>query len=374
MGYINLTISLTNLRKDELFNTSWKDRGTHLLLVPGTLVTAALDTTLGGVGAVLTGLTLGQYHSIKTFTFNHLQSSFRLLSSPYYHSCRVINASIDPSIGYFRSLVNSALTYRNGLYIDEKNFWKREIGSRLCASLLILTVVIWSISNAIIGVTATVGSVLTIGYVPSINTAAYRGLSFTGIVIDVIVIGLSILNPGICCVRLKDYSPSELSKLECLEALNSLGCGRAKAEISVSKDRWNGLNLQQKTAIFHLFKNSSKSKKDFVIDILPLFNDESEKELFEKAIKGGNLDVSQITKDELNIRLPWMTQENARALPDEQLKNIDPEVIVACDNDTLMGLLFTWDNQSRIDKFNVEARVVCKNRIDVILANGRGYK
>ncbi|NGX60679.1 MAG: hypothetical protein K940chlam9_00146 [Chlamydiae bacterium] len=75
------------------------------------------------------------------------------------------------------------------------SFFKREIASRLCYGLLLLTCVITRVVDSMIGAIAAVFALLTFGYFEELNSLAYNLFRITGIVYDLFYCLSHMVNP-----------------------------------------------------------------------------------------------------------------------------------------------------------------------------------
>jgi hypothetical protein len=188
-------------------NTSEKiyARTANLLLAPVVLITCALDTILG-LGATLGVVcTLGRHNIIADQAATLMLHSTKLLTAPYMQLLK----TIDPKQRSYEKKYTNNYTCDKGLLTEKitfifahilkisksQNFFNRHIVSRLCFALLAMASLVTRVVDGLIGVLAASVSLLTLGYFHNVNQIAYQNLQAPGIITDIFVCILGILNP-----------------------------------------------------------------------------------------------------------------------------------------------------------------------------------
>ena len=177
-------------------------RGGFLVDTPVGLVTTVADTIIGiGSGLCAVG-TLGLHGPTCKVAAQHIENSRHILSKPYMDLLRVLNpnAKITTVANSSDGIFHSAARDWCGEGVEScqnSRFWLvRQVCSRLTYVLYAIAAVITRVVDAIIGVFAAVLSFLFLGTFHGVNSYAYTGLQVTGIVNDLFMSVLGVINPG----------------------------------------------------------------------------------------------------------------------------------------------------------------------------------
>lgn len=183
----------------------------------------SLDTLVGVIGAVGDVLSGGKSENLHEFSIKRTRVSRFILTDPFYCFVQAISiSSNDPfkptyeegiSEGCYRIEYKELLVCYKGkglltnsinkffkkkaedARIFENSFFKRHFVSRGATALLLLGSIVTRTVDAVIGVIAAIGSIVTLGKFASLNNTAYRGLQFPGIIHDIHYCAVKTLNP-----------------------------------------------------------------------------------------------------------------------------------------------------------------------------------
>jgi hypothetical protein len=175
-------------------------RGAHLLLVPASLITTAIDTIVGlgaGIGAILT---LGQNKNAFCFAVTEVLEANRLLILPYQNFLQAINPEaeftdhIKAEDGPITNNVMDPLLLLARNCANSKDFLTRHVASRLTYALTALACLVTRTVDGIISIPVTAASIVTLGRFRFINDLACKTLkvgaliSFTFVIFPVLII------------------------------------------------------------------------------------------------------------------------------------------------------------------------------------------
>ncbi|MGE4574305.1 MULTISPECIES: hypothetical protein [Parachlamydia] len=230
MPYINLTHATTHAlgnyvhknwvhsENTNFFKKHVLARGLHLTLVPSSIVTSVIDTTIGlGIGIAVLA-TVGKHEKMTRFAFNHVFCASKLAVFPYVNFLQAINPKIhflsneygkhanfaieakkcmisNEGFGFTSDPFNFRLRKKASEYCDANSFFKRHVASRLTYALLALSCVVTRIADGIIGVPIAALSILTAGKFVFLNNLAYRTLQAPSIVGDLFYCTINCINP-----------------------------------------------------------------------------------------------------------------------------------------------------------------------------------
>jgi hypothetical protein len=182
-------------------------RGVHLVLVPASLITSAVDAIIGvgaGIGAICTA---GKHTQTYKFAMNHLCNLDRVFVNPYVNFLRAVNPEAQFSTdknnvaissmgdGFLSDLISVKLkNYARHCY-NSDNFLKRHVASRLTYAVLAVACLVTRAVDSVIGILAAIFSVFTFGKFESLNNLSYRALQFPGIITDLFYCTLKFINP-----------------------------------------------------------------------------------------------------------------------------------------------------------------------------------
>ena len=205
-NYIDSTLlcSQSSFVEKQIFS-----RGLHALLIPGSIITAALDIIIG-IGAMsLTFITFGCNRWIFTVTCKHLSNGAKdLLTLPYKNFLQTINPNapftknnpykVIERQGYgftskkILNLLSSTAETKNNSHIGLENI----ISTRLIYLLYGVSSVVTRIIDAIISIPATILSFATLGKFVVLNDLSYRTLHSPLIVADIFFCAIKFINPS----------------------------------------------------------------------------------------------------------------------------------------------------------------------------------
>ena len=174
-------------------------RVVNLLSVPAYVITCALDTILGlGIGLAAICM-LGMHKTTTRKAMNFLGTSKKLIAEPYMQFVKVFNPKHD-SVKKFDHLGEDFFYQKCGEEVinlaGSDNFIDRNISARLGFVLIGISHLITAIAESCIGIIALSFSILTLTQVECINKFAYTTLQFPGILADIFVDVISIINPS----------------------------------------------------------------------------------------------------------------------------------------------------------------------------------
>ena len=136
------------------------------------------------------------YHLVKTINpaakFTCLEEDSRFLDLDDYIEPAMISGKGDGLITNVWKGFQSTITRD---LLESKNFFKKEILSRLSHFVAIVAAVITRVADAILGAIAAVLSLITLGNFHTLNNVAYRGLQAPAIINDILFHTRKILNP-----------------------------------------------------------------------------------------------------------------------------------------------------------------------------------
>ncbi len=325
----------------------WTARGINIILIPCSIITIAIDTVVGLGASLTSGVTLGLSRPVNCFVRSHL-CTCAILRYPYSNLIRVIHPDTDfkdDKTPYIQALAE----YAKNLYLDGRDFEKHHVVPRLCGLVLVVAALVESMAYAIIAVVATPLSLVTLGYFSSINQVAIRVLRFTMFGESLVKATLLFINPNILWDRLEDLTPMQLIESDGHTLLDSLSLkdDNQKEEFvhcEQSQPRWERLSVKQQIAIYHNINFAFKEQ---------LFTDVWE---WKKQKKPLGEEMTKFSADELNVRLPYITEEtDLKAISDKQLKQIDAATIMACKKKNLRNLV--------VDKLNPDAQTAYRRKL-----------
>ena len=195
-------------------------RGAHLLLIPTSFITVAVDTIIGLGAGMKAIFTLGKDEQTFRVAYKQLTSSNKLFAKPYCHFLLTINPEAKFSgsaanqlfIANQLGLATQATIHADGngflsnLMIDEikkttracynsDNLLKQHVASRLTFALLAVSCLVARAVDGIIGIPAAGLCILTGGKFESLNNLAYRTLQAPGIINDLFYCIIKFINP-----------------------------------------------------------------------------------------------------------------------------------------------------------------------------------
>jgi hypothetical protein len=209
--------------------------------IPQALLGSTLDIATGALPTITAILTAGRDQSSTNYAYAKLNDLSLVPSILFNSVLRLLRPSTDIGIGNLES--NGAPDGRLTSYfkgtISEKcaemilsdSFFKRHIVARAGYLLLAIVCVISRVADLAIGLIAVIGALWTLGYSPSINREAFRGLRFLGVITDVVGCAIQILNPSIWNPFFKDYNLENVPpKRVNVASLNGHGIARGGAD------------------------------------------------------------------------------------------------------------------------------------------------
>lgn len=175
----------------------------HLGLIPWSPITTAVDTVIGAVTTVGALLTLGAHYQTFNFTERQLETSKFIIARPYLHLLQTINPQAEcfdhysiPDKGFFTNWVCGKLANEANMCAHRDNsVFMKYIISRLSYLLLIVAAVVSRAVDLAIGLLAACFSIITLGCIPAVNNVAYRALQAPGVIHDVIIYTIRVINP-----------------------------------------------------------------------------------------------------------------------------------------------------------------------------------
>ena len=214
MAYTNVTTSIaspisnyadscahpSNPKNRTFFKESVLSRGAHFTSTPVYAFTNTIDTIIGLVAGIGALCTLGMHKPSYTFACKHIICADFLISDVYLGLIKMINPrlSLDDSAnkaGMITEFVSTMLEKRANAFRDSDSIFKSHVASRLTIALLALSSIVTRVADGIIGLGAAGLSILCLGKVDELNSLAYRGLQVTGIISDLFVWTVMIINP-----------------------------------------------------------------------------------------------------------------------------------------------------------------------------------
>lgn len=173
-------------------------RGAFFALSPAALITSALDVILGLGAAIAATTTLGTIESVNHFALIHLASSNGLVAVP----CQTFLCGLNPNakLAVLSPGFISANIFQRGLSIAQKYsksdmFFVRHVVSRITYGLLAISCLVARTVDGIIGVPTTVLSIAALGTCRQLNAVAFKALAAPGIILDLALCALCIINP-----------------------------------------------------------------------------------------------------------------------------------------------------------------------------------
>ncbi len=191
-------------------------RCANLALAPTSLLINGADTVMGLAGWGFCLLTLGQKDTCG-FTVNRLHSSRKLLSDPFKFLVRAINPYAEFKVSMSceskilkdrvnqinNSYVQPAMTFgpsANGSYelqpTKERSFFSRHIGARFCYAMALGRIPADALFKTLYSPFMIFASTITCGKHQFINDFAYTGLSGPGLIEDLFLVSMKLINPN----------------------------------------------------------------------------------------------------------------------------------------------------------------------------------
>ncbi len=179
----------------------------NLTITPFSTIIRVMDIIVGVFAGFVSIANSGKKKAIFKLAMNHLDSSRKIVVSPYRYLLKTLNLSAEISYLYksdWKKFYISAkgdglITHNVSKFLEKKarSYYKsdRHFATRLTYALLALSSIITRVVDGIIGIIAAAFSFLTYGKVVTINNIAYRGLQAPGIVKDLFYCTIKIINP-----------------------------------------------------------------------------------------------------------------------------------------------------------------------------------
>ena len=182
-------------------NSITNERLKHATLIPGYFICCTIDTVMGLGASIASFCTLGANKKIDNWTTYQLSQSSFILSKLFQQFLLTLNpknSHLDTKknlpFGCNTKYVHS-WEYET-IQSSKSAYWlRRHLSTRLKAGLFLLACIITRTIDAIIGIIAACLSLLALGYYKRLNQIAFEGLQFPGVVFDIYVMCLDILNP-----------------------------------------------------------------------------------------------------------------------------------------------------------------------------------
>ena len=198
------------------FNRHITTRVTNLVLAPLSLIPAAIDTLTGAVAGIEVFLSLGRERKVVNFAARELHATNDFLSRQYEFLLRVINprAHFAPRQRYACINGNPAVRSSDiaaaisdipavggivGRFAirtaHASNVFVRHVVSSVAFAATAITAIASRAVFAVLAVPALPLSVLTLGHFHQLNTFTSRGLSVAGVVNDIFMCAVKVMNP-----------------------------------------------------------------------------------------------------------------------------------------------------------------------------------
>ena len=194
---INLQANWKNWGQSKELSERMCARGLNLMLIPMVSITCAIDIILGLGAAIGAICTLGLHIKTTLKAYKLLKSSKKIVAAPF----ALFLKTIDPQLKFEKTnrfssdWLQPLNDFCNECSLEDNSFFNRHIAARISNALLAVTHLVTFVVEAAIGLLAGSLSILTLAHFDYLNKTAYRGLHAPGVIFDIFLCIIGIINP-----------------------------------------------------------------------------------------------------------------------------------------------------------------------------------